>query len=447
MDFANRNILILGYGLEGKATFSYLESHFENIKIYIADQNSNLVIDQEIKDKVTEIFLGDDFLNALKCTDIVIRSPGIPLNLIKDYISKHNLNVKLTSATQIFLSRHRDRTIGITGTKGKSTTSSLIYEILKDSGKNVLLVGNIGSPALKVIDELPDYFIYEMSSYQLQDLTTSPHIALFLNIYPEHLDHHGNFEAYFNAKSCIYKNQVETDTLFVNSEIKLNEVISRVSHYDKNLFKIREQVIYDNSKNVVFDSKKSKLKGIGNLNNIMCVLNLVKYLELDFNKAIYVIYNFNPLPHRLEVVGKVDGITFINDSISTVPQATINALEAYGNDTKFLILGGYDRGVDYQILAKEILKYNIKKVLLFKPSGERIFNALETYIQINSLTGIPQMLFVNSMKEAIEVVLKDDQNDGICLLSPASPSFGLFKNFEERGRIFKEILIDISLAI
>ena len=455
IDLGNKRILLLGYGIEGRASFEFIRSNYPSAVIDICDSSEAVLIENDVRSQARNIILGNSWLSALGETDFIIRSPGIPPRLIQGLIQDLGREISISSATDIFLRKHRNKTIGVTGTKGKSTTASIISFVLSSLGYKCGLVGNIGLPALIEIDNSPDYFIYELSSYQLQDIGHSPFISVFLNIFPEHLDHHLNFRNYLDAKSQIFKFQNRSDLLVISEDLMSRveeaemQVLSEKLIYDakNSFFWIEGDSIFrrseDGSSEKVFNIKDSQLRGLGNLKNVLAVLCLFEKMQLSNDLVVDAIKNFKPLPHRLEVLGDHKHLTFVNDSISTVPEATINALDAFSGRISALIAGGFDRGVDYATLAKEILASNIELLLLFRPSGERINSAIEIESERSSQKS-PEIIFVENMKEAVSTALSESSRSGYCLLSPASPSFNQYRNFQERGDDFRNIVRMIS---
>lgn len=360
-ELKKKKILILGLGREGKSTLKFLKKNFPGKKIGTAD----------IKD-------GENYLDKLKDFDVIIKSPGIPyLSKIKEAQSKGTI---ITSATNIFFDNCKGKIIGVTGTKGKSTTSSLIYEVLKEGDLNVQIVGNIGKPALELVEE-NCIVVYELSSFQLADLNKSPHIAVITNIYPDHFDWHGSFENYKKAKENIFKHQTRKDVLIQDkSGAEAARIVGKI-------FKISSEKI---------------------------------------NKAIK---NFKPLPHRLEFVTEKSGVKFYNDSLATNPHATIYGLRKLGDSVETLIAGGFDRGLNYSILSEEINKSNIKNLILFPDTGEKIGQGVSKKIKKFNAT---------SMEKAVKIAYDATTPGKIVLLSPASASFNMFKNYEDRGEQFKK---------
>lgn len=412
-DLKNKSILILGFGREGKATLEFLKKHLVGEEIGIADKND-----------------GENYLEKLNDYDVIIKSPGIPY--FAEIKKAQDTGKVVTSATQIFFDNFKGTVIGVTGTKGKSTTASLIYEILKSSKSNVYLIGNIGTPALGLLDILDEesIVVYELSSFQLENLKNSPHIAVMTNIYPEHLDHHGDFQAYMKAKSNITQYQTEEDYLIYNEDIPELKLIANKSKAQKLTYSIK-------GKDAVMDllGRESSLLGEFNLLNAMPAILIGRLFKIPEEKIKQALINFKPLPHRLEFVADAHGIKFYNDSLSTIPQATIAALSALGADVETLIVGGFDRGIDYSVLGPIIASSNIKNLILFPETGAKIWQEVQEVNRSNL-----QKFDVGNMEDAVEMAFKVTKPGKICLLSPASSSFNMFKDYADRGNQFKKYI-------
>lgn len=398
----NKKIIIVGFGREGKNTYKTLKKLFPLKSIALADK-------KEIKADEREIYTGKDYLNNLKNYDVIIKTPGIPFNEVK----KNAGLAKITSQTELFLENCPGKVIGVTGTKGKSTTSTLIYKILKDSFKNVKLVGNMGKPCLSYLltAKPKDIFVFEMSCHQLDHISKSPNIAVFINIYPEHLDYYKTFLKYFNSKKNITKFQDKNDLFIYNPEFKEIENIKTKAH------------------KIPF--KESFLKNNIHKNTIAAAIAVSKTFGLTEKEIKKSIDEFKTLNSRIEFLGNFNGINFYNDSLATIPEATIFALNELKNvDT--LILGGLDRGIKFNKLTEEIKNKKIKNIILFPNTDKKIYKDLKNE-NIN-------FFFTDSMKEAVLFAKKNTKKGSICLLSPAAPSYNLFKDYKDRANQFKKYL-------
>ncbi len=415
-------IAILGFGREGQDSFLFLRKLFPQKILGIADQNQHPTSNiQHLKN--VKRHLGENYLKALKNYDLIIKSPGISPKTIKSHLTKKQT---VTSQTEIFFNSCPGTIIGVTGTKGKSTTASLIYTALKNAGFRARLVGNIGGPVLMSLLEARtgDIFVYELSSHQLMNLKRSPHIAVFLNVYPEHLDYYKNFQEYVTAKANITKHQTKKDFLIYNSENKIVREIAKKSKAKK----IPIPTNYEFITNI-------RIKNLIPLENIGAAIAVAKIFGISKRTIIKVIKNFKPLPHRMEYIGNFKGIKFYNDSLSTIPETAIGALNFLGKNVQTLILGGFDRGLDFTNLAKKILKSDVKTLILFPAAGERIWKTIN---KEGKSAKLPKSFFANTMKDAVASACKYTPKGKICLLSPASPSFGVFKDYKERGDLFKK---------
>ncbi len=431
-ELKDKSILILGFGREGIDTFKFLRKLFPEKVLGVGDRNENVKF-QAPNAKKIKWHLGENYLKALKNYALIIKSPGISIHLPE--IEKAFKEGKITSQTEIFFENYPGKIIGITGTKGKGTTSSLIYGILKEGGFKVHLVGNIEKPVLSALlkAKVNDIFVYELSSHQLYNLKRSPQIAVFLNLFAAHLDYYKNFNEYIRAKANITKHQRRKDILIYNYEDKLIREIAKESKAQKIPFSSKIPFEFLSS------WRKSRMKGNFNLLNVMAAVTVGKVLGISKKDIARAIEKFKPLSHRLEFVGKCKGIEFYNDSLATVPQAVEAALEALENNkVKTLILGGYDQGsIDFTSLAKKILESRIRTLIFLSPGTAEII-----WQKILSLKtkkrSLPEAFFVSSMKKAVKIAYQKTKRGEICLLSPASPSFNLFRDYKERGNLFKK---------
>jgi UDP-N-acetylmuramoylalanine--D-glutamate ligase len=421
-DLAGKNIRILGYGKEGRAMAAAIEAATPGASITICDRDPAIRADF----KHHRLCTGEGWLKNLGMFDVLIKSPGIP-----PQPELETLRAKLTSPTQIFLDSIRNSgatVVGITGSKGKSTTSSLIYEMLKADGSHpVFLIGNIGDPAIAHLNHAQKntIFVQEMSSYQLMDLTSGPHIAVITSLFPEHLDYHGSMEDYLEAKSHISSMQTKNDIVFFNAESAHAKIIA---------LKSPGKTVACGAGDAPVKLEEIALKGKHNLSNIALAYSVVTHLGVPKEISLKTIRQFRGLPHRLETVGIEQGMEWVNDSISTTPESAIAALDALGERVQTVILGGQDRGYDFTPLAEKLTKSNVHTVILLPDSGETIGRAIgKAHANIRCYCAA-------TMNEAVALArehTKAGTDVPIVLLSPASPSYGHFKNFEDRGNQFK----------
>jgi UDP-N-acetylmuramoylalanine--D-glutamate ligase len=372
------SIGILGYGREGKITHEYLKQQYPKIKIGILDI---------VRDK--------NYLAHQDRYDLVVKTPGI---------QKSKVIVPYTTATNIFFSSIKNPVIGVTGSKGKSTTASLIYEMLKADGRKVRLLGNIGSPMLKALlskVSSKEIFVLELSSYMLDDIEYSPNVAVLTNLFPEHMDYHEGVDNYYLAKKNIFKYQGASDVAIEPPhKVKIPVKTSNIS-----------------------------LIGEHNLRNIKSAIRAVKIFGVSDESITKALKHFKALSHRLQDIGTFKGITFIDDAISTTPESTIEAIKSIKN-IGTIFLGGEDRGYDFKKLEKEIRRARIKNVVLFPNTGARIFSSLNGLNVINT----------RSMEQAVRFAYENTQQGSVCLLSTASPSYSVWKNFEEKGDLFQKFV-------
>lgn len=444
-DLNGKKVCILGFGREGQAMFKAIERHARDTFVTVADQNLEPIeklISANSSTNPTLLRMGFDtqsgttvWLRELGRFDVIIKSPGIPPN--KELETHHS---KLTNSTQIFLDTIAEKgtlVIGVTGSKGKSTTSSLIAAILKQAKKDVLLLGNIGDPAIAHLDAIHKntIVVLEMSSYQLMNLSVSPHIAVITSFFPEHLDYHGSVEAYLEAKKHITQYQSGKDAVFFNEQSAGAIEIAKEGHGRKIPFSANDSPV---------KIEETKLLGAHNLSNITAAAKVAQELGVKDATIIEAIKEFHGLPHRLEFVGNYHGIDWVDDAISTTPESTIAALDALGDRVQTIILGGQDRGYDFTKLGERIALSSITDVILFPGSGPKIKQAIQAanaHVEFHEAASMQEAISAAQPKTSPSErtsVRAGNQKPAtpIVLLSTASPSYGMFKNFEEKGNLF-----------
>lgn len=441
-----KKILILGFGMEGKASYNFLRRHFPKKKLYIADKNTKikeeiLNLESELGNKdLVEFILGDEYLDSLEEYEIILKTPGISF---KDIDTK-NIKDKIYTSVDLFLRFYNILTIGITGSKGKSTTSSLIYKMLKDTGKDVFLLGNIGIPIFDRIEEIKNdsIAVIEISSHQLEFMKYTTKIAILINIYPAHLDHHNEYQEYIDAKYNIFEN--EKNMKEIDPKFKQFQIYGVETDAMKNKkYKYNEEAICIDIDNGDYDEIISKLnlyiRGKHNIHNAMFALIVADILNLDIYDSIKSIENFKGLEHRLEYIEEIDGVEYYNDSIATIPDAAIQAIETF-KDMKTLIVGGGDRGIDHSDLIKLINdiyddeNYALENIMLLPDTGHSIAKDIRDEYNKYIVKDV-----IEAAEKAVEIT-----KEGVCVLSPAAVSYGYYKNFEERGNLFKNKIKELK---
>lgn len=421
-DLKNKSICILGYGKEGISTYNYLTKHgITNIKVH-----------DKIEKNVDGIY-GENYLDNLDKYDVIIKTPGISLK----NIDITNIKDKITSELELLLEYSKSTIIGITGSKGKSTTTSLIYEMLKENNLDVYLLGNIGIPIFDYLDDINEnsYLVIEMAALQLEYVKHSPHIGVITNLFEEHLDHFGTLDNYYKAKLNIFRYQDTSDyAVYSKDNIDLANEMEKSNLKSIKIPISLENIIDDyitiDNHQIYNINNKRNIIGKHNLSNIICALNVASILNLDMNKCVAAITNFKPLPHRMELVGTYDGITYYDDAIATIPEATIDCVDALKNvDT--LITGGMDRGINYLRLIEYLNNSNVSNVICMPDTGYRI----EPFIKKNTYK-------MEEMEDAVNLAKKITKKGSICLLSPSAPSYNKFKNYEEKGNKFQKYVKD-----
>lgn len=421
-----KKILILGFGREGKSTLEFIKRELPEAEVAIADQNA--ISDESVVNITT--YTGENYLECCKNYDIIMKAPGV---IIKDFLDDAT-KAKITSQTDLFMQAFGAQTIGITGTKGKSTTSTLTYEVLKAAGKETLLVGNIGKPCFDFLDQITPQtiIVYELSAHQLEFIKASPHIAVLLNLYEEHFDHYLTPEHYYGAKKNIYRYQSAND-LLIFGDIFQHATREEIAALPCSKIDITKTEIVPRSE------IRTKLIGDHNRLNIQVVAAIAYALRIDGEVFKETVAEFEGLPHRLEFVGTYSHIKFYNDSIATAQEATINAIKALG-DVDTVILGGMDRGLDYHPLITFIRHSNIRNVILLPDTDKRM---LAIFSEDKYLQGVFR---VANMREAVVKAYEVTAPSKSCLLSPAAASYNTYKNFEERGDDFKNLVKKLGVA-
>jgi len=465
----DKQIIILGLGREGMSTYEFFRKYLPTKHLWLIDEIGLANLD----DKWQEISNADKNVSFSAHLDhpeiqetngiIVFKTPGIsPQNKLFQQVDE--LNASLSSNTDLFFTiidiinanlandNKKVKTIGITGTKGKSTATSIIAHMLTTAGVHSYLGGNIGIAPLSLIDVIidtaennnsnyPVFAVLELSCHQLNDTLHSPNYAVVLDVTPEHLDYYKSFNEYVLAKSHICKFQTENDFVIFDSEKYIPKKIAHMANathltfsYSRNIS--NNWITYQAEK--VSDLNKVPLTGKHTINNALPAVIIAKHLGLSNQSISQALESFKSLPHRLELIQEKDGISYYNDSLSTTPVATIAAIESFNNNPIILIAGGFDRGLDYSELAQEIIDHQIKHLILLPDTGEIILDEIKK--RINNNMGQLTFTQVSSMKHAVRVAKEHAIDGDIVLMSPASASFNLFENYQDRGDQFRKFV-------
>lgn len=485
------HIAILGFGIEGKSLLKYfLSKNYTNITICdkkeTLDENSEEpLISQKPRAKI-QTKLGKNYLKNLESFDIIFRSPGISC-LIPEIVEAKHRGQNVTSLTRYFFDHCPCPIIGVTGTKGKGTTSTLIYKIFKKAGRDVYLGGNIGDPPLDFLEKLKktSLVVLELSSFQLQDITKSPHIAVILNVTSDHLDYHGSLKEYHEAKEGLVAFQKENDYLVVNEDyeksffygsktnartftVSRNHAVNRGAYIKNSAIFLTEQAFLNIQPKNMQPQKETKsaqktlkkttqakalkssqnfyslmnihevgLIGTHNLENILPAITVAAILGISSDDIRKAVREFRGLPHRLEFVAEKNGVKYFNDSFSTTPETTIAAINSFTTPI-ILIVGGSEKYSDFGTLAEKIVNaHHIKKVIFL---GNESAKRIEKAISLANKKNVPLVFgYAMSMNEALRVARADAKMGDTVLLSPACASFDLFNNYKERGDIFKNL--------
>ncbi|OGY27967.1 MAG: UDP-N-acetylmuramoylalanine--D-glutamate ligase [Candidatus Woykebacteria bacterium RBG_19FT_COMBO_43_10] len=447
MDFKGKKVAVIGVGIEGVSTAKYLID--KGAEPVLFDKKNigefERSVGEEIKKLRVLTFLGREYLDSLQNFDLVFRSPGVRPDLPALQRAEKK-GAKITSQTKLFFDLCPAPIIGITGTKGKGTTSALIYDILKTAGKKVFLGGNIGNPPLAFLGKVTQdsIVVLELSSFQLIDINKSPHICVVLMVTSEHLDWHRGEDEYIKAKTQITKYQTAKDFAVINDDYPTSREIGEISKARKYYFSTKKPVengayidqgfvvLVTNGWTSIVKTSDIKLIGEHNLQNIAAATVVAGLLEIPPDTVAKAIKAFTGLPHRLEFVGEVSSVKFYDDSASTIPETTVAAVQAFENP-KILILGGASKHSDFTLLGKAIVQNNIKAAILTGEEAVRIRDS------IDSAGGFSGKIIEgpSDMKQIVQKAKTLSELGDIVLLSPACASFDMYKNYMDRGEQFK----------
>ncbi|MBI2634121.1 UDP-N-acetylmuramoyl-L-alanine--D-glutamate ligase [Candidatus Peregrinibacteria bacterium] len=440
-------IAILGFGLEGKAILEYLQKHHYP-EITVCDRN------EKLKNEMpggASVQLGKQYLDGLDKFEVIFRSPGIPF-LTPQIQAAKLAGAEVTSVIGFFMDQCPCPVVGVTGTKGKGTTSSLIYEMLKQSGRqagvDVFLGGNIGRPPIEFLDQLNAncIVVLELSSFQLQDMKKSPHYAVLLNTTTDHLDYHADRDEYLRAKESLLAHQHKDCVAVLNKDYEYSKYYKPLVKGKLYWTSIKEKMdgayVSDDrlfvGKEKICDKNEIALVGAHNIENILMAAVIAKELGADIKNISEVVTTFKNLPHRLQFVRELRGVKYFNDSYSTTPETSMAAVDSFDVPT-ILIAGGYDKGLDYGRWAEKILtKKSLRTVILLGQTTDKMEKALIEAEEKLSTSGFAptKVLRRKKLEEAVVEAYAEAEEGGVVVMSPGAASFDMFENYKERGNEF-----------
>lgn len=437
-----KRILLLGYGREGQSTWNVLR----RLGTYEALDIADLKAPAAVPEDGTMWHTGPDYQKCMDDYDVVFKSPGIVLER-----PENEYRCSILSQTEVFFQCFRDQIIGITGTKGKSTVTTLLYHLLKQAGMDALLVGNIGIPALDHMEEVkPDTrIVFELSCHQLEYMTVSPHIGILVNIHEEHLDHYGTMEKYVEAKHHIFKNQRPDDILICNVQCLPGEgtcpsglIRAGMDGSGKELDVVQEQDgtwVHFRGKSFCIPTDEIKLLGQHNYFDIGVAYGVCSILGMDDQVFARGLKTYEPLPHRLQYIGEREGVKYYDDSISTICDTTIQALKTL-KDTDTVLIGGMDRGIDYRELIEYLSDCPVPHIILMEATGKRIYQEIHKYYP--EFKNRARLILAEHLEDGVKRARQITRPGTSCVLSPAAASYGIFRNFEERGETFSRLVFN-----
>ena len=449
-----KKVAIIGLGVSNIPLIDYL--YEKKARITVFDDKEIEDIPKEVMDKLTSysipFFFGKDYLKNLNGFNLIFRSPSC-LPTKPELKQEEERGAIVTTEIEMLMKMCPCQIIGVTGSEGKTTTTSLIYSILKHAGYNCYLGGNIGTPLFTKLSQIlpDDIIVLELSSFQLMGMDVSPNIAIITNITPNHLNIHSSYEEYIEAKKNIFKYQNEDDVLILNYDNEITrkckpEANSKVIYFSSKE-KLNDGYIVDGNiikecenklRKHILNTKEIKLRGTHNFENICAALAATRNL-VDEEVAVEAIKEFNAVEHRLEFVREINGVKWYNDSASSSPSRTIAGLKAYDEDI-ILIAGGYDKNLDYELLGKYIVE-KVKGLVLIGNTAQKIFNATSEEMKKKGVE-LP-IYYCKTLQEAVDTAKNIAKEHEVVLFSPASASFDMFKNFADRGNQFKKLVNEI----
>jgi UDP-N-acetylmuramoylalanine--D-glutamate ligase len=436
-DLGSQRVAIWGLGREGRAAIDFLRKGHPDLPLVLLDDAAPRRPPQGIAANVECFFGAERIGRAIEDIDVIVKSPGV--SLYRNEIQRaREKGIHVTSLLNLwFAERHDLTTICVTGTKGKSTTASLIAHILTMLGRRAALVGNIGVPITTIDSTTADFAVIEVSSYQAADFDGLCEVGVLTSLYPEHIDWHRSVENYFRDKVNLLRHstcRVINSEAAVTVERLIGGSPSRFLFNDKGGCHARGKWIVNGSE-VIGEIWNPYLTRPHNSSNLCAALAVMTSLGIDAADALDAAAGFRGLPHRQEELGELAGVLYVDDSISTIPQSTIAALAVYAGRPISVILGGYDRGIEYRALVETVMESAATAIICLGDSGQRIYELAREVACRRPDRGCA-MYRAQSMEDAVSLARQVTPSGGVILLSPAAPSYGEYRDYIERGHDF-----------
>jgi UDP-N-acetylmuramoyl-L-alanine---L-glutamate ligase len=437
-DLGSRRVAVWGLGREGRAAVGFLRKHHPGLPLLVLNDAADRRPPERLGGNIEYVFGADEIARAIERVDVIVKSPGVSLYR-RELQSAREAGVQVTSLLNLWFAEQFDlTTICVTGTKGKSTTASLIAHILEKLGRRVALVGNIGVPITGIDRATAHFAVIEVSSYQAADFAGICDAAVLTSLYPEHIDWHLTVENYFRDKANLLargrRQIINRDTVAMLESLAVSSAAQRCLFNDESGLHFRDARIFDGGK-AIGEVLNPYLARQHNRSNLCAALAVAKSLDIDTAEALDATGGFRGLPHRQQELGETGGVLFVDDSISTIPESTAAALAVYAGRDITVILGGYDRGIEYGKLVETIIDGAARVIICLGDSGQRIYSlAREIAGQRHGCACALHR--AQSMEDAVSLAREVTPPGGVVLLSPAAPSYGLYRDYIERGQDF-----------
>lgn len=436
-----RNVTVIGIGISNMPLIKYLTSAGALVTACDIHDAEWLGDNYKECEKLgVKLSLGDGYLDNLT-DDLIFKTPGMRYDVPK-LVEARERGAVITSEMEVFFELCPSHIIAVTGSDGKTTTTSLIYRMMTDAGYKTWIGGNIGNPLLSQVDDMTenDYVILELSSFQLHTMKKSPEIAVITNLSPNHLDWHTDYAEYIDAKTNIFKHMTRDNKLVLNADNADSSALLPLAHCDVKMFsrKLNAYVRLENKKIIcnneeILDINNIKIPGMHNVENYMAAIAAI-YGLVSRDIIVSVAKNFGGVPHRIELVRTLNGVRFYNSSIDSSPNRTINTLNVFPEKV-IMISGGKDKGIPYDAIGEPIADH-VKTLILIGATSGKIEDALNATGRQDEV----KIIRTTTYPEAVNAAYSEAKDGDVVLLSPASTSFDMFRNFEERGNLFKELV-------